>query len=154
MIWLAGLEQNQSANRCVIDAMEAEVTDGTDVAEESQGEANAVVVPEFVRKFGDLDLSKVREDSNGMVGMLYGLYSDHIAFKVDAAMVDNIVSCSMSVESETGNPTPRSSHNEGWVAASVLDGSTNEGSGVVDWCAQGDESKATRAVDETRRNCD
>lgn len=126
--------------------MKTEVIYGTNITEEGQSEADVIVVPEFVWEFRDLNLRKVGEDDNGMISMLDRLYSDHIAFKVDGAMADDIVSCSRSVECEAGNPMPRSSHNEGWVAAIVLDGAADEGCRVWVRVLEVSEGEVAQAV--------
>lgn len=110
--------------------MEAEIIDDTDIAKEGQGEADAIALPELVRKLGDLDFREVGENGNGTVNMLYRLYGDHIAFKVYGATADDIVAGSRSMEGEAGHPTPGPAHNEGRVAASVLNGAADEGVGL------------------------
>ena len=105
-------------------------------------------------KLRDFDLSKVSVYGNGAVNVLDQLNSDGVSLVFDGAVVEHVIACSWCVKGEAGDPPPGAAHDKGRVAASVLDGSTDEGSGVGDWCAKVDESKATREVNETRRNCD
>ena len=86
--------------------------------------------------------------------MLDRLNSDRVSLELDGAVVEHVIACGWCVKGEAGDPSPGAADDECRIAAGVLDGSMDEGSGVGDWCAQVDESKATRAVDETRRNCD
>ena len=86
--------------------------------------------------------------------MLDRLNSDSVSLVLDGAVAEHVIACSWCVKGEAGDPSPGAAYDKGRIAASVLDGSTNEGSGVGDWRAKVDESKATRTVDKSWRYCD
>ena len=144
--WFAILEQHKDTDRGIIDAMEKEVINGTDITKEGQGQTDAIVVPEFLQKFEDLDLSEVGEDSNGTVGMLYGLYSDHIDFKFYGTMADDIVAGSRRVKGEVGHSMPGPAHDEGRVATGVLNCAADQGGRIGVWVLEVSEGKVAWVV--------